>query len=240
MTTCTAYYRVSTLQQNASGLGLEAQRAAIEQYCKGAGLEICASFIEVASGKRADRPELAKAIAHCLSNGSKLLVATLDRLSRNPNFLSSLIESKLDFCAVDRPNATPDAMMAEAADAQNEANRTGQRTKDALAALKRRGVKLGSAREGAWEGREDRRQAGLALAGPLGNIARHEQAKAKIADLLPTIASMRAAGKLYREIATALNADGATTGLGNPWNEMTVRGVWVRFCNEKTPPKTTG
>lgn len=230
---CVAYYRVSTDKQGASGLGLEAQKESVERYARGAGLEIVRSFTEVESGKKADRPELLKALAHARRIKCRLVVAKLDRLARNVAFLSALMQAGVEFTACDNPNANNLTIHILAAVAEDEAVRISQRTKAALDALKRRGVKLGSAREGAWEGREDRRQAGLALAGPLGNIARHEQARAKIADLLPAIASMRAAGKLYEEMANTLNADGATTGLGNPWNEMTVRGVWVRFCKPK-------
>jgi len=118
-----AYYRVSTARQGRSGLGLEAQRQAVADYLNGVDWKIVGEFTEVESGKKADRPQLAKALVMCRLHGARLVIAKLDRLSRNPHFLLGLKESGVDFVAADVPNA-----------------------KAALQAAKRRGVKLGGDR----------------------------------------------------------------------------------------------
>lgn len=100
-----AYYRVSTAKQGASGLGLEAQREAVRAYLNGGSWELIAEFTEVESGKRDDRPELAQAMERCRLTGAKLLIAKLDRLSRNVHFLSGLMEQGVDFVACDMPTA---------------------------------------------------------------------------------------------------------------------------------------
>src|SRR5687767_2981985 len=150
-----AYYRVSTKRQGQSGLGLEGQQAAVEAFAKQHGAKIVASYTEVESGKRADRPALAQAIPHAKLAKATLVVAMLDRLARNVAFLSSLMESGCDFVAVDNPHANKLTIHILAAVAQDEAERISERTKAALKAAKRRGVKLGSARPGHWEGREN-------------------------------------------------------------------------------------
>ena len=143
-----AYFRVSTKQQGASGLGLEAQKAAVENHAKANGLTILASYTEVESGKRADRPKLAAAIAHARRAKAKLIIAKLDRLARNVAFLSKLMDSGLDFLAVDNPNANRLTVHILAAVAEDEARRISERTKAALTAAKVRGTLLGSARPG--------------------------------------------------------------------------------------------
>jgi len=156
-----AYYRVSTRKQERSGLGLEGQEAAVEEYGRRDGGEIVASYLEVETGKRSDRPELTKAIAHAKRTRATLVVAKLDRLARNVAFTSALMESGVDFVCCDNPTANRLTVHILAAVAEDEARRISERTKTALAAAKRRGVKLGSARPGHWRGREHRRQAGL-------------------------------------------------------------------------------
>jgi len=100
-----AYYRVSTALQGRSGLGLEGQKRAVAEYLNGGDWKIVGEFTEVESGKRADRPELAKALAMCRLHGARLVIAKLDRLSRNAHFLLGLKESGVDFVAADMPNA---------------------------------------------------------------------------------------------------------------------------------------
>ena len=100
-----AYYRVSTKQQGQSGLGLEGQKAALEAFAKQTGCRIAASYREVESGKLAERPELARALAHAKRSKATLEVAKLDRLARNVAFLSALMRSGVDFVACDNPNA---------------------------------------------------------------------------------------------------------------------------------------
>jgi len=141
-----AYYRVSTPKQGRSGLGLEAQRHAVEGYLNGGDWQIVGEFTEIETGKRADRPALAKALAMCRLHGARLVIAKLDRLSRNAHFLLGLKESGVDFVAADMPNANRLTVGIMAMVAEDEAQRISQRTKAALAAAKRRGVKLGGDR----------------------------------------------------------------------------------------------
>ena len=162
-----AYYRVSTKQQGASGLGLEAQRKAVADYAERSGGKIESSYTEVESGKRADRPELAKAIAHARRSKATLVIAKLDRLARNVAFVSALMEAGCDFVAVDNAAAIRLTIHILAAVAEDEARRISERTTVALAAAKARGTLLGSARPDHWEGREDARQAGARA----GNVA---------------------------------------------------------------------
>jgi DNA invertase Pin-like site-specific DNA recombinase len=217
-----AYFRVSTKKQGIDGLGMDGQRAAVEQYAKQNGCRTLAAYTEVESGKRSDRPELAKALAHAKSAKAILVVAKLDRLSRNVAFLSALMESGVEFICGDNPNATRLTIHILAAVAEDEARRISERTKTALAAAKRRGVKLGSARTGHWKGREDRRQVGAAKGAKVAAIARHEDAKQANALVLQVIAHMRGQAKTWEQIADELNAQGHETRRGNPWTSATV------------------
>jgi len=141
-----SYLRVSTARQGDSGLGLEAQRSAVINFVRSNGTEslIVKEFVEVESGKRSDRPVLAEAIQFCKENGTILLVAKLCRLSRNLHFITTLQNSKIEFCAADNPHATPFLIHILASVAEFERNQISSRTKDALAAAKRRGVVLGN------------------------------------------------------------------------------------------------
>ncbi len=128
-----AYYRVSTDRQGKSGLGLEAQRQAVREYLAGNGWPPIDEFTEVESGKRNDRPELAKALEACQLYGATLIVAKLDRLARNVAFISNLMESGVDFRAVDFPEANRLTVHVLAAVAEHERKMIVERTKDALA-----------------------------------------------------------------------------------------------------------
>lgn len=135
-----AYLRVSTQRQGQSGLGLEAQRKAIEHLLGGQPYK---EFIEIESGKKTKRPKLDAAIAHCRKQKAKLVIAKLDRLARNVHFISGLMESGVDFVAADMPNADRFMLHVYAAMAEEEGRRISERTKAALAAAKERGVELG-------------------------------------------------------------------------------------------------
>jgi DNA invertase Pin-like site-specific DNA recombinase len=141
-----SYLRVSTARQGESGLGLEAQRTAVVNYVKSlsGGAEIVREFVEIETGKRADRPVLAEAIRECKANGFCLCVAKLDRLSRNLHFVTALMNSKIDFVAADNPHANTFLIHILVAVAEHERNMISSRTKAALEAAKRRGVKLGN------------------------------------------------------------------------------------------------
>lgn len=137
------YLRVSTDRQGRSGLGLEAQRSAIEAFIRDNGGNIIQAFTEVETGKDDKRPELTKAIKLCRVYGAILLVAKLDRLSRNLHFLTGLMQSRVKFRCCDNPNANDLTIHILAAMAEYEREMISVRTKAALAAAKARGVKLG-------------------------------------------------------------------------------------------------
>jgi DNA invertase Pin-like site-specific DNA recombinase len=137
-----AYYRVSTDKQGRSGLGLEAQREAVRPYLNGGNWTLADEVTEIESGKRNDRPELDRALGLCRLYGATLVVAKLDRLARNVAFISKLMESGVEFVAVDFPQANRLTILA--AVAEHEMAMISQRTKAALAAAKARGVQLGN------------------------------------------------------------------------------------------------
>ena len=133
-------------RQGASGLRIEAQRAAVAQHVASAGRQIVAEVVEAESGKRSDRPELTRAIAACRAHRATLLIAKLDWLARNVAFIAGLMESGVPFVAADMPNATSFMLHVYAAMAEAEGKAISARTKAALAAAKVRGVKLGNPR----------------------------------------------------------------------------------------------
>jgi DNA invertase Pin-like site-specific DNA recombinase len=218
-----AYYRVSTKRQGDSGLGLDGQRAEVERYAAAAGATIEAAFTEVESGTLADRPELAKCLAHARRSKATVVIAKWDRLARNLAFLSAIMESGVEFVATDNPNANRLTVHILAAVAEDEARRISERTKSALAAAKRRGVLLGSARPDHWKGRQDARLAGLAKGRETARRVVHERALAAVADLMPEITQRREAGETLAAIADALNAAGQVTPRGAEWTAMQVK-----------------
>src|SRR3954468_203058 len=139
-----AYYRVSTAKQGASGLELDAQREAVADYLNGCNWTLAAEFVEVESGKRNDRPELAKALATCRRTRATLVIAKLGRLARTVAFVSNLMEAGVEFVAVDFPTANRLTIHILAAVAEHEREIISARTKAALAAAKARGTKLGN------------------------------------------------------------------------------------------------
>ena len=224
-----AYFRVSTKRQGESGLGLDGQRSAVEAFAKQRTASIVGSYVEVESGKRSDRPVLAQALGHARLAKATLVVAKLDRLARNVAFLSDLMESGVDFVACDNEHANRLTIHILAAVAEAEAKAISERTKTALAAAKRRGVKLGSARVGHWDGREDRRDP--RKASRAASVARHKAAREAYSFLMPTISEMRTNGQTFQQIAKALNSNGHTTTTGKPWTPTAALRVW-RMSNE--------
>src|SRR3954462_7918743 len=176
-----AYYRVSTERQGRSGLGLEAQRKAVEDFLNGGNWRLVAEFTEVERGKHADRPALAKAFQACRLSRAKLVIAKLDRLSRDAHFLLGLEKAAVDFVAADMPAANRLTVGIMAMVADEERRLISKRTKEGLAAAKARGVKLGGNRGSiiSAEARETSR------------TARHAASEARAADLAPVIANSR-------------------------------------------------
>jgi DNA invertase Pin-like site-specific DNA recombinase len=200
-----AYYRVSTARQGRSGLGLDAQQESVRAYLNGGNWSLVAEYTEVESGKRSDRPELAKALKACRVYGAKLVIAKLDRLSRDAHFLLGLEKAGVDFVAADMPDANQLTVHIMAVVAQAERQMISQRTKAALAAAKKRGTKLGGNR-----GTVITRAARKA-----GRDAQITRANERAADLAPTIADLRAAGVTsLAAIARALNERGVPTARG--------------------------
>jgi DNA invertase Pin-like site-specific DNA recombinase len=222
------YYRVSTKQQGESGLGLEAQKAAVEAYARQTGARILASYKEVETGKLAERPELTRALAHARRSKATLVVAKLDRLARNVAFLSALMRSGVDFLCCDNPHANKLTIHILAAVAEDEAERISARTKAALQAAKARGVKLGSARPDHWQGREQTRLSGLARGRVVAAKVVSKAAREAYADLAPMMKEWRAEGLTLEGIAERLNAEGHTTRRGRPWNPTQVARVLNR------------
>ena len=138
-----AYYRVSTVRQGVSGLGLESQQESVRQYLNGGPWKMVAEYVEIESGRKADRPKLAEALVSCRLHGATLLVAKLDRLARDAHFLLGLKDAGVEFVCVDMPLANRLTVGIMAMVAEEEARMISARTKTALAAAKRRGTKLG-------------------------------------------------------------------------------------------------
>ena len=222
------YQRVSTRKQGESGLGLESQEAAIRAYAAQRGATVIGMYTEVESGRRSDRPQLASALAHARRSRATLVVAKLDRLSRNVAFLSALLESKADFVACDNPHANKLTVHLLAAVAEHEAEMISRRTKDALAAYKARGGKLGGQLAQCRNLTNADRAKGSQRAGE----AVAEAAREAYADLLPAMNGYKADGLSLREIAAKLNAEGHTTRRGRPWNPVQVARVLERASED--------
>jgi len=216
MKTYVAYLRVSTTKQGIDGLGMAAQETAIKAY----NGKVIASFIEVESGKRKDRPELIKALAHCKLTGSTLIVAKLDRLARNVHFISSLMESKVDFIACDFPEATPLTLHIMAAVAEHEAKTVSARTKAALAAAKARGVKLGT-NNLPPEKMSDARAKGTATI--------KQRADSYANKVISVIDGLQGQGMSLRAIARELDSLSIQTARGGAWTPTAVKNVIDRL-----------
>jgi DNA invertase Pin-like site-specific DNA recombinase len=214
-----AYYRVSTQRQGRSGLGLDAQQAAVRNYLNGGDWRLVGEVTEVESGKRSDRPKLAEALKLCRLHGATLIIAKLDRLARNVAFISNLMEAGVEFHAVDFPQANRLTVHILAAVAEHEAKVISERTKAALAAAKRRGVKLGGYR-GTTLTKAMRKAASETL---------EKRADARAADLAPIITELQASGATsLRAIAAGLNQRQIPTAKGGQWSATQVMRVMAR------------
>lgn len=200
-----SYLRVSTDQQGRSGLGLEAQRAAVSAFLAGQDGALIKEFVEVESGRRVDRPELAKAIAQCRAYRVPLVVAKLDRLARDAHFLLGLQKAGVEFVACDMPSANRLTVGIMAMVAEEEARMISARTKAALAAAKACGVKLGGSR-GYTATAEDIAKA---------REARQELARDRAQAVVPILVRIDPEGRLsLRAVAVALEAEGVPTVAG--------------------------
>ncbi|MCK1562455.1 recombinase family protein [Bradyrhizobium sp. 173] len=221
-----AYYRVSTDRQGRSGLGLEAQRAAVSTYLNGGSWSIIAEFTEVESGRKADRPELDKALAAARLHRAPLVVSKVDRLTRSVAFLSRLLEANVDVRFADLPQiegATGRFLLQQmVAVAELEAGLISARTKAALTAAKARGKKLGGRRTRISDGKPVAISPAAQKRGAAANRAR---AADRAADLEPTIVQIRAAGATtLAAIAAGLNEAGIPTPRGNGrWSPVQVK-----------------
>ena len=208
-----SYLRVSTARQGLSGLGLEAQRAAVRDFLNGGDWALLREFVEVESGGKNERAQLAAAMAECRLTGATLVIAKLDRLSRNAAFLIGLRDSGVRFVACDMPDANALTVGILALVAENEREAISARTKAALVAAKARGTVLGGYR------------GGPAVDGSKGVAARQERATAYAATVRPVIDEMRGRGLSLRQCVAELKARGVQTSQGGQWTASAVSRV---------------
>ena len=208
-----AYYRVSTDKQGRSGLGLEAQRAAVERHLNGDGSALIAEYTEIESGKKNQRPQLHAALQHCRKERATLVIAKLDRLGRNVAFIASLMESRVEFLCCDNPHANKLMLHMLAAFAEHEREQISKRTKAALAAARARGTKLGNPDLATLNQRHRSQSDGFARS------------------MLATIAEIKGSGyTTLQAITDALNARQIPTATGNGrWHIPTTRNLLQRI-----------
>lgn len=233
-----AYYRVSTASQGKSGLGLEAQKSAVSEVARNRQMAVLAEFTEVESGGRNDRPELAKALHHAKVTGAVLVIAKLDRLSRNAAFLLTLRDSGVRFLAADIPDANDITIGVLAVIAQAEREAISQRTKSALGVISVR-LKAGEEHVSRRSGRTIRRlgnphgaralrEAGRGSTAAISAIQRQADDHAK--DLAPVISRLQSEGVLsLAKLATALNNENMRTPRGGRWHPSSVRNLLARL-----------
>jgi DNA invertase Pin-like site-specific DNA recombinase len=222
-----AYYRVSTAQQGRSGLGLEAQREAVRVFLAGAAGELAEEFTEIESGKNDARPQLARALSVCKLTGGVLVIAKLDRLSRDAHFLLGLEKAGVEFVAADMPNANPLTVRLMAVIAQSEREMISARTKAALAAARARGTKLGGSRDGpkvdSAKGRAARSRTADEYARQVGPIA------------LDAWRQSSGGTASYGQVAGVLTARGIRTPCGGRWTRAAVRRLLQRHTARIAP-----
>jgi DNA invertase Pin-like site-specific DNA recombinase len=213
-----SYLRVSTQRQGASGLGLEAQRAAVQAYCETHGTEVIREFQEIESGRHSERPILRQAIAHTKKIKGVLLIAKLDRLARSVAFISNLMDSDIEFRACDLPEANRLLLHVMAAVGEAEAKAISDRTVAALAAAKARGTALGGLNPHSRNLDQAAREKGARNAGK----SLKAQALEAYAEILPLIQSLKAQGFTLQAIADELTAQGHLTRTGKTWGPVQV------------------
>lgn len=216
------YFRVSTQEQGKSGLGLAAQEKTVTDFINGNGSKIVGSYTEIESGGKSDRPELQKAIRDCRLKSARLIVAKLDRLSRDLHFITELQQSGVKFTIAEMPDATELTVHIYAAMAQHERKVISQRTKDALSRLKAKGVQLGN----------PCLQKGERIPGSgnttNANTARISKADQFALDMAQVIKDEITPGQSLREIADDLNNFGYRTARGKEWHATSVSRILNR------------
>jgi len=214
-----AYFRVSTKKQLTS---FDVQRETIEQFARLHNGTIIASYREVESGRKRNRPQLLKALEHAKYSGAKLVVAKLDRLARDVNFMSSLMEAGVEFAICDFPEATPLLIHLLSSIAEYEARLIRDRTREALKQKRRDGVLLGSHRPEHWRDREHRRLAGATKGNQRSAAVRSARASERLQFFRSKIMELRQVGKTYGEIAEELNDQSFTTPRGRRFTKSTI------------------
>ena len=207
-----AYYRVSTKKQGKSGLGLEAQKSRVNFFLADKGIVI-SEHVEIESGKKDNRVELAKAILEAKESSATLIIASLDRLSRNVSFIFSLRDSGVRFVCCDLPEANTLTIGIMASMAQHERERISQRTKDALKAKKAQGFKLGSPKNLTDEARAK------------GRKARSEKASINNANANNAARDLLGSGLSLAKVAERLNQYGIKTSRGNTFTKASVQSL---------------
>jgi DNA invertase Pin-like site-specific DNA recombinase len=235
-----AYYRVSTVRQGQSGLGLNAQRTAVANYLNGGNWKIVGEFTEVESGKNNDRPQLELALAAARVHRCPLVVAKVDRLTRSVAFLSALLATDADVMFADLPDIKGPIgrflLLQMVAVAELEAGFISGRTRLALAEAKLAGTKLGGTRRHVLSVDEDGKKVyGDVVVAPASALVAARAAidvrvGKRAADLAPTIKQLQAAGNTtLRALAAGLNAMGITTARGGNWDQTQVRRLLARI-----------
>ena len=211
------YIRVSDQKQGRSGLGLEAQQAAVRSFVQGYQLQVVREYREVETGtNKRRRPELKAALDLAREHNAVLLIAKLDRLARNVHFISGLMESRVPFVAVDMPDVDDLTIHILAAVAEKEAKLISQRTRDALSAAKVRGVRLGTPQNFSAEGRGR------------GAATNHRNAVEAYRLVSGYVQVLHQQGMSLRAIARRLTQEGHRTVRGKPWRADAVAGVLKR------------
>ncbi len=227
MESAVAYYRVSTKQQQRSGLGIEAQRATVTRFAEAERLTIVSEFVEIETGKGADaldrRPQLAAALAAARSAKCSVLVSKLDRLSRDVAFVSGLMAQRVPFIVAELGrDADPFMLHLYAALAEKERSLIAERTKAALASKRASGARLGN-------------PTNLSQAGAIGRATQTAAADEFVSGLLPVVLAIRQTGaKTLEAMSQALNQRGIRTARGGAWRASSVANLFVRARRSST------
>ena len=221
METVVSYVRVSTARQGQSGLGLDGQRAAIAAYCGSTGSSVAKEFVEVESGKRNDRAVLRAALAYAKRTQSRLVIGKLDRLARNVAFIANLMESDVEFVALDVPGANRLLLHVMASVAEAEGSAIYERTIAALHQAKERGIALGATNPKSRNLTVEAASKGAVI----GAKAMRDKARAHYAEAIPLVAKLRNEGLSFAAIAARMNADAYVTQSRKPWTAMTAKRV---------------